>query len=311
MKWSEVSVHTIQEAVEAVSNILHEAGASGVVIEDPEILHREWDVSFGEIYQLSPGDYPTEGVIIKAYLPSSNNLGKITEEIQLSIENLVQFGISIGKGKVTLSEVDEEDWETAWKKYYKPVQISERMTITPTWEEYTPKRQDELVIELDPGMAFGTGTHPTTVLCIRALEKRLKTGDQVIDVGCGSGILSIAAAKLGAGEVLAMDLDEVAVTSTNMNVKLNQLSDKIKVKQNNLLEGIMGPVDVIVSNILAEIILRFIEEAYQCLVQDGIFITSGIISQKEEEVTEALKKAGFTIIETTALEDWVSIVAKK
>jgi len=311
MKWSEVSVHTTQEAVEAVSNILHEAGASGVVIEDPEILHREWDVSYGEIYQLSPMDYPTEGVIIKAYLPLSNNLRKITEEIQLSVDNLVQFGIPIGKGEVTLAEVDDEDWETAWKKYYKPVQISERITIIPTWEEYTPRDQAELIIELDPGMAFGTGTHPTTVLCIRALEKWLKPSDQVIDVGCGSGILSIAAAKLGANRILAMDLDEIAVKSTKMNAELNRLSDKIEIKQNNLLEGIAGPVDLIVSNILAEIIVRFIDDAYQCLAKDGLFITSGIIAQKEEEVITGLKQAGFTILETTMLEDWVSIVAKK
>lgn len=311
MKWSEVSVHTTQEAVEAVSNILHEVGASGVVIEDPEILHREWDVSFGEIYQLSPQDYPTEGVIIKAYLPLNTDLGKITEEIQLSIENLVQYGIPIGKGEVTLAEVDEEDWETAWKKYYKPVQISDRITITPTWEEYTPRNKEELVIELDPGMAFGTGTHPTTVLCIQAIEKWIKPGDHVIDVGCGSGILSIAAAKLGAGSILAMDLDEVAVNSTNMNAELNRISDKIEIRQNNLLEGVTGPVELIVSNILAEIIVRFIDDAYQCLKDDGLFITSGIISQKSEEVTSALKQAGFTILETVMLEDWVSIVAKK
>lgn len=311
MKWSEISVHTTQEAVEPVSNILHEAGASGVVIEDPEILLRDWDVSYGEIYQLSPNDYPTEGVIVKAYLPVNDHLTKIMEDIRLSIDNLVQFDIPIGKGEITLAEVHEEDWATAWKKYYKPVQITDRITITPTWEEYSPKDEHELIIELDPGMAFGTGTHPTTVLCIRALEKYLKPGDQIIDVGCGSGILSIAAARLGAGSILAMDLDEIAVKSTKINAEINQLADKIKIKQNNLLDGITGPVDIIVSNILAEIIVRFIDEAYRLLPTNGLFITSGIISQKQDEVKSALEQAGFKMVESTTLEDWVSIVAQK
>ncbi len=311
MKWSEVSVHTTQEAVEAVSNILHEAGASGVVIEDPEILLREWDVSYGEIYQLSPSDYPQEGVIVKAYLPMNAHIAETVEEIKQKVLLLETFDIPIGRAEISLAEVHEEEWATAWKKYYKPVQISERITITPTWEEYVPSNKNELVIELDPGMAFGTGTHPTTVLCIRALEKYLNPRDRVIDVGCGSGILSIAAAKLGASSVLAMDLDEIAVKSTFLNSELNLVEDKISIKQNNLLEGINQPVEMIVSNILAEIIVRFTDDAFALLPRDGLFITSGIISQKQEDVKDALRRSGFEIIEVQELDDWVSIVAKK
>ncbi|RXT15499.1 50S ribosomal protein L11 methyltransferase [Ammoniphilus sp. CFH 90114] len=311
MKWSEISIHTTQEAVEAVSNILHEAGASGVVIEDPEMLHREWDVSYGEIYQLSPNDYPEEGVIVKAYLPINGHIAETVEEIKQRVQSLEAYDIPIGRAEITLAEVHEEEWAIAWKKYYKPVRISERITITPTWEDYTPASEEELIIELDPGMAFGTGTHPTTVLCIRALEKYLQSGDEVIDVGCGSGILSIAAAKLGAKSVLAMDLDEVAVKSTFLNSELNQVEGKINIKQNNLLEGISTPVDLIVSNILAEIIVRFVDDAYSLLPLEGMFITSGIIGQKEQEVREALIQAGFDVIEVQELEDWVSIVAKK
>ncbi len=311
MKWSEISVHTTQEAVEAVSNILHEAGASGVVIEDPEILLRDWDVSYGEIYELSPEDYPKEGVIVKAYLQENLDLGTIIEEIKQAVNNLHLFGIPVGKGEITFSEVREEDWATAWKQYYKPVHITERITIKPTWEEYTPKSDNEMILELDPGMAFGTGTHPTTALCVRALEKYIQQDDQVIDVGCGSGVLSIASILLGAGSVLALDLDDIAVTSTKMNSDLNGISDKLTIRQNNLLEGISGPANLIVSNILAEIIVRFVDDAYALLPDGGLFITSGIISQKEEEVKEALIQVGFKIVETQSLEDWVSIVAKK
>ncbi|WP_062198729.1 50S ribosomal protein L11 methyltransferase [Massilibacterium senegalense] len=311
MKWSEISIHTTHEAIEAISNILHEAGSSGVVIEDPMDLERSWDTTFGEVYQLNPNDYPEEGVIIKAYLPMTSFLGETVEEIKEAINQLMLYDIDLGQNKVTISEVNEEEWSSAWKKYYKPVRVSKRLTITPTWEEYKKESEDELVIELDPGMAFGTGTHPTTVLCIRALEKYMKQNDHVIDVGTGSGVLSIAAAKLGAASVAAYDLDEVAVKAATVNVKLNKVQDIVTVKQNNLLDRIDGTVAVIVGNLLAEIILRFTDDAYQVLKPNGLYITSGIIKGKKNEVQEALVKSGFSIVEVSELEDWVAIIAKK
>ncbi|MBE2909938.1 50S ribosomal protein L11 methyltransferase [Anoxybacillus flavithermus] len=311
MKWSEISIHTTHEAVEAISNILHEAGAGGVVIEDPFELTKERETTYGEIYQLNPDDYPEEGVIIKAYLPVNSFLGETVEEIKQAINNLMLYNIDIGRNKITISEVNEEEWATAWKKYYNPVKISERFTIVPTWETYEPVSSDELIIELDPGMAFGTGTHPTTVMCIQALEKTVKKGDVVVDVGTGSGILSIAAAMLGAKLVHALDLDPVAVESAKLNVKLNKVHDVVTVSQNNLLDRIDEQADVIVANILAEIILRFVDDAYRLLRSDGVFITSGIIRTKKQEVKEGLLRAGFTIEETLTMEDWVAFIAKK
>ncbi|ATH92454.1 ribosomal protein L11 methyltransferase [Bacillus glycinifermentans] len=311
MKWSEICIHTTNEAVEPISNILHEAGASGVVIEDPLDLTKERENVYGEIYQLDPNDYPDEGVIIKAYLPINSFLGETVEGIKETINNLLLYDIDLGRNKITISEVNEEEWATAWKKYYHPVKISEKFTIVPTWEEYTPVHTDELIIEMDPGMAFGTGTHPTTVLCIQALERYVKEGDSVVDVGTGTGILSIASAMLRADRVEAYDLDPVAVESARLNSKLNKVSDRIEIKQNNLLDGVAGEKDVIVANILAEVILRFTKQAYSLLKQDGYFITSGIIQQKKQEVKDALLKEGFTIIEVLSMEDWVSIIAKK
>lgn len=209
MKWSELSIHTTHEAVEPISNILHEAGASGVVIEDPLDLIKERENVYGEIYQLDPNDYPDEGVIVKAYLPVNSFLGETVDGIKETINNLLLYNIDLGRNHITISEVNEEEWATAWKKYYHPVKISEKFTIVPTWEEYTPVHTDELIIEMDPGMAFGTGTHPTTVLCIQALERFVQKGDKVIDVGTGSGILSIAAAMLEAESVHAYDLDQI------------------------------------------------------------------------------------------------------
>ncbi|MFC0188131.1 50S ribosomal protein L11 methyltransferase [Fictibacillus aquaticus] len=311
MKWSEISIHTTQEAVEPVSNILHEAGASGVVIEDVADLMKERNSVFGEIYHLNPNDYPAEGVILKAYLPVNSFLGETVEEIKQAVNNLITFDIDLGANMVSISEVNEEEWATAWKKYYKPVKVSEKITITPTWEDYSPVSSDELIIELDPGMAFGTGTHPTTVMSLQALEKYLKTEDKVADVGTGSGVLSIAAALLGASSVDAFDLDEVAVNSARLNIKLNKVQQTAHAKQNDLLKGVEGPYDVVVANILAEIILRFTDDAANVLKPGGYFITSGIIQGKKQDVKDDMARAGFTIVEVLEMEDWVAIISRK
>ncbi|MBA9025489.1 MULTISPECIES: 50S ribosomal protein L11 methyltransferase [Bacillaceae] len=311
MKWSEIAIHTTNEAVEPVSNILHEAGASGVVIEDPLELLKERENVFGEIYQLNPADYPEEGVVVKAYIPVNSFLGETVDAIKESINNLLVFDIDLGLNAISISEVNEEEWATAWKKYYHPVKISERFTIVPTWEDYTPVNSDELIIELDPGMAFGTGTHPTTVMCIQALERTVKPGDVVVDVGTGSGVLSIAAALLDAKNVQGLDLDEVAVRSANINVKLNKVQERVTVSQGNLLDGIKEQTDVVVANILAEVILRFTDDVAKVVKPGGYFISSGIIQPKKQEVKDAIIAAGFTIEETLLMEDWVAFIAKR
>ncbi|MBB5150025.1 ribosomal protein L11 methyltransferase [Ureibacillus thermosphaericus] len=311
VKWTELSVLTTTEAVEAVSNIFHEAGASGVVIEESSELSKNRENQYGEIYELNPDDYPAQGVIVKAYLPASSFLAETIEEIKLAIANLKNFDINVGENILTTCEVHEEDWATAWKQYYHPIKVSERFTIVPTWEDYQPKNSDEIIIELDPGMAFGTGTHPTTVMCLQALEKTVKAGDVVIDVGTGSGVLSIASALLGANKVHALDLDPVAVKSAQENVQLNHVEKIVEVEQGNLLEKVQTEADVVVANILAEVIMTFTDDAYSIIKPGGFFITSGIIGAKKEVVKSALEKSGFIIEEVLMLEDWVSIIAKK
>ncbi|MFJ7754981.1 50S ribosomal protein L11 methyltransferase [Peribacillus muralis] len=311
MKWSEFAIQTTNEAVEPVSNILHEAGASGVVIEDPLELVKERENVFGEIYHLNPDDYPDEGVMIKAYLPVNSFLGETVDAIKESINNLLLFDIDLGKNIVSISEVNEEEWATAWKKYYNPVKISERFTIVPTWEEYTPVSSDELIIELDPGMAFGTGTHPTTVMCIQALERTVNPGDLVVDVGTGSGVLSIAAALLEAKRIQSLDLDEVAVQSATQNVELNNVQDRVSVSQGNLLDGVDEQADVVVANILAEVIMRFTDDVAKVVKPGGHFIASGIIQPKKQDVKDAITASGFTIEETILMEDWVALIAKR
>ncbi|HSI66407.1 MAG TPA: 50S ribosomal protein L11 methyltransferase [Planococcus sp. (in: firmicutes)] len=311
MKWSEFSIHTTNEAIEPVANILHEAGASGVVIEDSEDLTKEREDQFGEIYSLNPDDFPKKGVILKAYLPVNSFLGETVEAIKLGINNLVKFDINIGSNVVTISEVNEEEWATAWKKYYHPVKISERFTIVPTWEDYQPVSSDELIIELDPGMAFGTGTHPTTVMSLQALEKTVKAGDRVLDIGTGSGVLAIGAALLEASEVHALDLDEIAVKAAGINVKLNKVQHIVNVTEGNLVDAIDKPGDVVVANILAEIIISFTDDAFNVVKPGGFYITSGIIAAKKNDVKTALTASGFVIEDVMMMEDWVTIISKK
>ncbi|ODV57110.1 MULTISPECIES: 50S ribosomal protein L11 methyltransferase [Lysinibacillus] len=311
MKWSELSIHTKNEAVEAISNILHEAGASGVVIEDSAEFAKPREDQFGEIYALNEEDFPKDGVIVKAYLSESSFLNETVEEIKAAITNLTNFNIDIGENVVSIVEVNEEDWATAWKQYYHPVKISERFTIVPTWEQYTPVSTDELIIELDPGMAFGTGTHPTTVMCLQGLEKVIKEGDTVVDIGTGSGVLSIGAALLGAKNVHALDLDEVAVRSAQENVALNKVEDKVAVFHGNLLDTVKEPADVVVANILAEIIMSFTDDAFTIVKPGGLYVTSGIIGAKRDEVKVALEASGFIIEEVLLMEDWVAIIARR
>ena len=311
MKWSEIAIHTTHEATEAVANIFHEAGASGVIIEDSVEPDKIRENVYGEIYELDKNLFPADGVIVKAYLPVNSFLIETMKEIELSIAALPSFGIDLGRNEMKINEVDDEDWATAWKQYYHPVKISGRFTIVPTWEEYSPVDSDELIIELDPGMAFGTGTHPTTVMCIQALEKYVAPGDVVLDVGTGSGVLSIAAAMLKAKAVQGLDLDDVAVTAARENIALNHVEDIVTITHGNLLDAIDVKPNVIIANILADVIVSFSADAYDVLPVDGLFITSGIIGDKRDFVKDDLVSKGFEIVESVLMEDWVALIARK
>lgn len=311
MKWTEVSVLTASEAVEAVSNILVEAGTSGVSIEDFSDFENTPDDGFGQIWALDEADYSKEGVVIKAYFPETIFLPEILPSIQQRILELKTFGLDIGPNEVKTSEVSDTSWATAWKKYYHPLQVTRFMTVVPSWEEYTPKFSDERIIRLDPGLAFGTGTHPTTRLSMQALETSIVGGETILDVGTGSGVLSIASKALGAGNVYAYDLDEVAVRAAKENMDLNDYAKEVQVAANDLLKGISIEADIVMANILAEIILLLIEDAWRVLKPNGLFITSGIIDSKKDTVLEQLLAQGFEIEQVQQMKDWFAIIARK
>ncbi|WP_366294641.1 50S ribosomal protein L11 methyltransferase [Paenibacillus sp. AN1007] len=320
MLWHELTIHTTEEAVEMISNFLHEAGAGGVSIEESGTLNKKRDTTYGELYDVPLNDIPEGFAVIKGYFSEGTDMDALQAEVNPRIEELSDFGIDAGQVRYETRTVDENDWATAWKQYFKPVRISERLTIKPTWEEYTPESAEEKIIELDPGMAFGTGTHPTTTLCLRTLEKVIQGGEEIIDVGTGSGILAIGAVQLGAKHVLALDLDPVAVTSAVENVELNNMQQRITVKESDLLSvlgsqdpalGVKLPVKIIVANILAEIILLFVDDVYNALESGGIYIVSGIWKNKEQVVHDALVSSGFEVRAIEREEDWLAFEARK
>lgn len=309
MQWLEVAIHTHEEAVEALTERLHVTGAGGVSIEESAAIHQTMPGEYGEIIALNPTDYPDSGVIVKSYFSEVSDTGQLVLQMEKCLLELKGYGLQVGKGLIETKWVDDEDWANAWKTYYKPTRVSDRLVIVPVWEECI-LQPEELPIYLDPGMAFGTGTHPTTRLTLQLMEKYLRAGQKVIDVGCGSGILSIAAEKLGAGSVLALDLDPVAVKNAQENCEQNDTS-VITVKKGNLLQGVGTTTHVIVANILAEILQQMMHDLPRILVPGGIFIGSGIIASKQEDVVKGLRSVGLSVTEIITEEDWVAVAAKK
>lgn len=315
--WHELTVRTAEEAVEMVSHYFHERGAGGVVIEESGSLQRERDTSLGQWYELPLNDIPEGQANVQAYFADAKAAEEAADGVRALLEELKTYPVETGPGDISIREVKEEDWANGWKQYFKPVRISERLVVKPSWEDYEAA-PGEIVLELDPGMAFGTGTHATTSLCLRALEKRVRPGMKVIDVGTGSGILAIAAARLGADRVLALDLDPVAVSSARDNVKLGGLDHRIEVRESDLLQAVREsrtadvlPADLIVANLLAEIVLSFVPDVVRALAPGGLYITSGIIARKADEVRDALVKAGFAVEAVDTEGDWVAITAVK
>jgi len=287
LDWIKLTVTTTNEASEAVINLLMENGAGGVEIDDSDLSQVE----------------------LATYFQAQAGLVELLPELEQKIAQLREFGLDPGKGTVKLAELDDDSWADVWKKYYHPVRLTRYLTIVPSWESYTPETTDEKVIKLDPGRAFGTGTHPTTKLALQALETVVRGGETMIDVGTGSGVLSIAAKYFGVAQIAAYDVDAEAVKAAEENLALNDMQDAITVGANDLLAGIKTKVELITANILAEIIVPLIPQAYECLKPGGIFITSGIIADKKDLIVSELEAKGFVIDQILNMKDWYSIIA--
>lgn len=314
MDWTAIKVITSSEAVEAVSYILTDMGAQGVQIEDAADFENLDEGKYGDHGEfIDPASIPhrKSGAAVSGYFPQNVFVPELLPTIHQRVAKLREYGLNPGENDVSAATVDNQQWATVWQKYYHPLRVTDQLTIVPQWEEYQPTDPKEKLIFLDPGMAFGTGTHPTTRLMLEALEKTIVGHEYVIDVGTGSGVLSIAAKHLGAGKVDAYDIDEVAVNSAKKNLALNPIAKDVKVGVNSLLDGIHTQADLIVANILAEIIVPLIPQAYENLKPGGKFLVSGIIDDKAPLIRQKLQEQGFIIDDEQQMKDWHGMIAHK
>lgn len=311
MEWIELKIKTTSVVSDIVAAILMQVGSQGVAIDDPMDLVNLEDDGFGIVKPEI--EITTDIVYVSGFFSDDKNIVEIQNDLQQHLNLLKESQKHYGELSIEMLNIHEKDFENSWKKYYKPIQLSKYLTIVPSWENYPQEQQQQhhVIIKIDPGMAFGTGTHPTTKLALEALEMTLRGGESVLDVGTGSGILSIAAKGFGAKSVKAYDLDKKATTIAKENILLNEYAKDIEIYENNLLVGVNEQVDVIVANILAEILELLVADAYRNLKNNGIFILSGIIESKKDGLVKKLEQSGFTIAQENRIKDWVSLICQK
>ena len=323
MKYIEFKVHASRQGIEQVTAMYLRMGIDQVSIDDPadmeDILNKKNEYGWDYVDDDLKKGLDREPTISIYFEDTEENREKI-QQLKLQVMMLKSkeleglFGWDVDFGRLYAEDiiVDDADWKDKWKEYFKPVRITDRLVVKPTWEEYEPN-DGEKVIQIDPGMAFGTGTHETTSLCLKLMEKYLGDEPQdkeVLDVGCGSGILSIAAALLGCRSVTGVEIDEDAVRVAEENVELNGIGDRVEILQGDLTEGIESKADIIVANLMADLVMTLSKSAKEHLKDGGIFISSGILLEKKDIVSDAVKEAGFEIIEIAEDGEWCAIAAR-
>lgn len=316
MKWKKLTLKTHADAVELVSNMLSELGIEGIeVVDNVPISEEDRKAMFIDI--LPDLDTNDKTAFVTFYLGEEENTDEVIHNIKKELEELSNF-IDVGEGSIEVSETEDVDWINNWKTYFKPFRVDDNIVIKPTWEVLDDVSQDDLVIEIDPGISFGTGSHETTKLCMKGIKKYLEPGMNLLDVGCGSGILSIIAAKLKADKVFGTDIDPHAVTSAYENAGVNKVEDKVTfisgdiITEKEVQEKVgFESYDIAVANILAEVLIPLSAVIGRHIKSNGLFITSGIINTKKEDVKAAIEDNGFEVLEINEMNDWVSIVARK
>ena len=313
MDWIELTVHTTTQGAEVVSDALMLSGATGTMVEDradipdPDKPNGYWEIIDPKLIDSLPED-----VQVHAWFEPDATFQERLQALrsQLDMNRRLAPEVDLGTLQIDTVNVKDEDWSEVWKQFYKPFRAGKSLVVKPTWEPYAPKPGDR-VIEIDPGMAFGSGTHETTGMCLELLEEAVHGGERVIDVGTGSGILAIGAALLGAKDVLAIDIDPTAVKVARENVAHNHLEQTVTTLEGNLLEKVDAQCEVCVANIIADVICMFAAPLNDHIVPGGLFICSGIIKEREQDVTGALLAAGYTILDIRRKGEWVAMISRR
>ena len=316
MKWSQFRLKTTTEAEDIVSSMLADLGIEGVQIEDKiPLTQQDKEQMFVDILPDIPED---DGVAyLTFYLDPDLDAGTILAQVREEMEQMRAY-VDVGDATIEESETEDVDWVNNWKQYFHQFYVDD-ILIIPSWEEVQPEDADKMIIHIDPGTAFGTGMHETTQLCMRQLKKYVTQETELLDVGTGSGILSIVALKLGAKHAVGTDLDPCAITATKENLEANDISDSsMDVMIGNIIDdkAVQDAVgyekyDIVTANILADVLVPLTPVIIHQIKKGGIYITSGIIDEKEETVVEAVKAAGLEVLEVTHQNDWVSVTARK
>ncbi len=316
MKWRQFRLKTTTEAEDIVSSMLAELGIEGVQIEDRiPLTAEEQEQMFVDILPETMEDDGT--AYLTFYLDLGEDAGSVLASVRRELEEMRGY-LDVGECTIEESETEDVDWVNNWKKYFHQFCIDD-ILIIPSWEQVKEEDAGKLVIHIDPGTAFGTGMHETTQLCIRALKRYVKQGDTVLDVGCGSGILGMLALKFGAGYSVGTDLDSCAITATHENMEVNGIGkDKYEVMIGNIIDDKSVQkqagyerYDVVLANILADVLVPLTPAVLAHMKPGAVFITSGIIDDKEQTVVEAMKASGLEVLEVNYQGEWVSVVAKK
>ena len=316
MKWNKFTLKTLTSAEDIVISTLAEAGVEGVEIEDKvPLTESEKKQMFVDILPDGPED---DGIAyLSFYLEEDADKEAVLARVKEELEDLRMF-LDIGEGTITESQTEDKDWINNWKQYFHQFYVDD-ILIIPSWEEVKEEDQDKMIIHIDPGTAFGTGMHETTQLCMRQLKKYVNSDTEILDVGTGSGILSIAALKLGAKHAVGTDLDPCAVSAVKENLEANDIpQSSMEMILGNIIDdkGIQDTVgyekyDIVAANILAEVLVPLTPVIVNQMKHGGIYITSGIIDDKEETVVKAVKDAGLEVLEVTRQNDWVSVTARR
>ena len=313
MDWIELTVHTTTQGAEVVSEALMLSGATGTMVEDradipdPDKPNGYWEIIDPKLIDSLPED-----VQVHAWFEPDATFQERLQALrsQLDMNRRLAPEVDLGTLAIDTVNVKDEDWSEVWKQFYKPFRAGKSLVVKPTWEPYAPKPGDR-VIEIDPGMAFGSGTHETTGMCLELLEEAVHGGERVIDVGTGSGILAIGAALLGAKDVLAIDIDPTAVKVARENVAHNHLEQTVTTLEGNLLEKVDAQCEVCVANIIADVICMFAAPLNDHIIPGGLFICSGIIKEREQDVTDALLAAHYTILDIRRKGEWVAMLSRR